>query len=81
MESKLGMKGNKKMKQKVHQSIENEGMGIGFLDFLDEIANKVKMKNLKEYKKQEYDFNDDQKEVLLDEADLANLGGEDENSD
>jgi hypothetical protein len=33
----LRIKGDKKGKKKMNQSIENEGMGIGFLDFLDEI--------------------------------------------
>jgi len=44
-------------------------MGIGFLDFLDDIENKVKNTKYKPSNK-EYDFNDDEQEVLLDMADI-----------
>jgi len=64
------MKGDQKMKSRIHKSIENEGMGVGFLDFLDTISSKVKQTDINDYKQTEYDFNDDAKEVLLDEADI-----------
>jgi hypothetical protein len=45
-----------------------EGMGIGFMDFLDEIDEKVldKIDKNKKYELKNYDFNDDNKEVMLD---------------
>jgi hypothetical protein len=52
-----------------------EGMGVGFLSFLDDINKKVKSdKYLTEYKdekgrlikEKKYDFDDDDKEVALD---------------
>ena len=52
-----------------------EGMGVGFLDFLEDINKKVKdNKCLLEYqdekggliKEKKYDFDDDEKEVALD---------------
>ena len=48
-------------------------MGVGFLDFLDTINQKVSQP-LKQYKKPktDYDFNDDEKEVCLDEKDFLN---------
>ena len=44
LEKKLGIKGDKKKKNKIMQQIEMEGLGIGFMDFLDEIDTKVKNK-------------------------------------
>ena len=41
-------------------------MGIGFMDFLEDIEDKVKEKSAKGYVRKEYDFNDDAKEVALD---------------
>ena len=45
-----------------------EGWGMGFMDFLDEIDEKIKVKidKNKKYEVKEYDFNDDNKEVLID---------------
>ena len=45
-----------------------EGLGIGFMDFLDEIDEKIKIKidKNKKYELKNYDFNDDKKEVLID---------------
>ena len=45
-----------------------EGLGIGFMEFLDEIDEKVKVKidKNKKYEVKNYDFNDDKKEVLID---------------
>ena len=50
------------------QQLEMEGMGIGFMDFLDEIDEKVlnKIDKNKKYELKNYDFNDDNKEVMLD---------------
>ena len=51
-----------------------EGLGVGFMSFLDEIDTLVKDadKLTKKYKKKEYAFNDDAKEVALDEEQMAN---------
>ena len=64
LEKKLG--GGKR----VNKGIEMEGMGIGFLDFLDGIDSKVKGTK-SGYKKSKYDFLDDSKEVALAEEDFA----------
>ena len=70
----LKVKGDTKKKQKIHNSIDREGLGIGFMDFLDNIQSVVRNnKGAKEYKKTDYDFNDDAKEVLLEESDLVPL--------
>ena len=42
LERKLGVKGDKKRLGKIQKSIENEGMGKGFLDFLDGIPEVVR---------------------------------------
>ena len=60
-----------------------QGLGIGFLDFLDEIDTKVKDKTKvtkEEYQRQfkDYDFNDDAQEVMLDEADIMGPPKEDD---
>ena len=49
LEKKLRM-GDSKKRKKVQESIEMEGMGVGFLSFLDSIENTVK-NPLKVYKK------------------------------
>lgn len=41
LEKKLGIKNNDKKKKKIFKSIEEEGFGTGFLDFLDDIENKI----------------------------------------
>lgn len=53
LEKKLGVKDAKK-KDKLQKSIESEGLGKGFLSFLDEIGSKVKNKGLKSLKREEY---------------------------
>lgn len=71
----LGVKNDLKKKQKIYGSIDKEGVGVGFMDFLDNIEKIVHKKDISGYKKTDYDFNDDEKEVLLDEADLAKMAG------
>ena len=70
LEKKLGVGGDKKKKDKLMKQIEGEGLGVGFLSFLDGIAGKVKDSSyaeaLHKHGGQEYDFNDDAQEVLLD---------------
>ena len=68
-----------------------EGMGVGFLSFLDDINKKVKSdKYLSEYKdekgkllkEKKYDFDDDDKEVALDFNEIkGKLGNEDSDED
>ena len=70
LERRLKTSSDAKAKKKLQKSIENEGLGIGFMDFLDDIENKVKAKSAAGYTRQEYDFNDDAKEVALDPAAL-----------
>jgi len=41
------------------------------MEFLDNIENVVKNESGKGFKQKEYDFNDDAKEVLLEETDLV----------
>ena len=41
-----------------------EGMGVGFIDFLDSMADVVKDKE--QWQRREHDFDDSDKEVLLD---------------
>ena len=55
------------------KKVENEGLGLGFLDFLDDIEVKAK-KDKSEYRKpqQDYKFNMDEFEVALGESDLNN---------
>ena len=38
----LRVKGDSKKKQKIHNSIDKEGVGIGFMDFLDNIQTIVR---------------------------------------
>jgi len=71
LEKMLKVNSDAKAKRKIQKSIENEGLGIGFMDFLDDIENKVKAKSAAGYSRKEYDFNDDAKEVALDMSALA----------
>ena len=41
LEKKLGLAGDVKRKKKYMKKIENEGLGVGFLDFLDDIEVKA----------------------------------------
>lgn len=67
-----------------------EGMGVGFLSFLDDINKKVKSdKYLSEYKddkgrlikEKKYDFDDDDKEVALDFNEIKEKLGKEENDE
>jgi len=42
LESKLGFKNDLKRKKRNNQQANNEGFGIGFMDFIDSIEAKVK---------------------------------------
>lgn len=65
LEAKLGVANDSKAKRKLKKQAEMEGMGVGFMDFLEEINSVVKGKK-SDWKKRDHDFNDDSKEVLLD---------------
>lgn len=56
-----------------------EGLGVGFLSFLDSIEKTVKAP-LNQFKKKNYDFNDDEKEVALGESDLEAPAGNESSS-
>lgn len=47
LEKMLKVKGDSKKKQKIHKSIDREGLGIGFMDFLDNIENVVRKEGVK----------------------------------
>ena len=38
------MKNDPKKKKRIYKSLEQEGLGDGFMDFLDDIENKIKLK-------------------------------------
>ena len=64
LEAKLGVANDSKGRRKLKKQAEMEGMGVGFMDFVDEISGIVKG-NTSKYEKRDYDFNDESKEVLL----------------
>lgn len=68
LEKKLGIKDSKQRK-KINNMIGKEGYGDGFLDFLDDIQNKVSM-NRKQYKPQDYEFSDGEG---IEEGDVAEI--------
>jgi hypothetical protein len=42
LERKLGVKKDSKKRRKLHQTVEQEGFGTGFMDFIDGIEKKVR---------------------------------------
>ena len=77
LEKKLGIKNDPKKKKRVIKSLEQEGLGDGFMDFLDGIENKLKMKK-DTYKPQEYVFSDGEGP---EEGDLEMAKGKEDDSD
>lgn len=76
LEKRLGIKSNDaKKRKKLNKTIGQEGYGTGFLDFLDDIENKIKM-NAKQYEPKEYEFSDGEG---IEEGDL--IGNGDSGSD
>ena len=68
LERKLGVRGDQKKVKKLQSQLENEGLGLGFLDFLDAIPAKVKNKAVSkdEYGAfKDYGFNDDANDLKL----------------
>lgn len=62
LEKKLGLAGNEKKKNKVNKQWKMEGMGEGFMEFVEGLSGVVKgTKN--DWEKKEHDFLDDAKEV------------------
>ena len=57
LEKKLGIKNDAKRKKRLYKEAEVEGLGKGFMDFLDNVTSKVKMDN-KKYKPEEYEFSE-----------------------
>ena len=79
LERKLGVKGDKRKKDKIQKQIEQEGLGVGFMSFLDEIDSLVKDTS-KKYKKKDYAFLDDAQEVAIAEEDFLKGGQSDDQS-
>ena len=71
LERKLGIRTDAKRKKRYLQRIEEEGLGLGIFDFLDDIERKAKI-DVTKYSKpeKEYKFNDPKYEVALGESDI-----------
>ena len=71
LERKLGIRTDEKRKKRYFNRIEQEGLGLGIFDFLDDIEKKAKL-NRDEYVKPEaeYKFNDPRFETALGEDEL-----------
>jgi hypothetical protein len=69
LERKLGLSNDEKRKRRNDKQTDLEGFGLGFMEFLDGIEKKAKMKK-EDYKKEEYKFNDPEYEVALGESDF-----------
>ena len=48
LERKMGLKSDVKRKKRFNDSIDREGLGLGFMSFLDDIEKKAKLK-VKDY--------------------------------
>ena len=72
LERKLGIRTDAKRRERNNTQTDREGFGIGFMSFLDQIETKTKL-NAREYQKPkgEYDFNNDEFEVAMEEGDLV----------
>lgn len=81
LEKKLGLKLDKKRKERNNRQAEQEGLGVGFLSFLDRIDSKVRM-DQHSYRKPErpYAFLLDENEVALSEGQLEINGNRAEGS-
>ena len=82
LEARLGLSKDQKKRSKYMKKVENEGLGLGFLDFLDDIEVKAK-KDKSEYQKPkgDYKFNMNEFEVALGESDLSNGVEQDQDQD
>lgn len=71
LEKKLGLNKDVKRKARHDRQTEMEGLGLGFLSFLDDIDKKARLK-MEDYKppSEEYKFNDPAFEVALGESDF-----------
>jgi hypothetical protein len=56
LERRLGIRANDRKRRKLHQAVEDEGFGRGFMAFLDSIDHKLKEGN--DYEPEEYEFSD-----------------------
>ena len=77
LERKLGIRTDPKRKNRYFQRIEQEGLGLGIFDFLDDIEKKAKIDKA-EYQRpnEEYKFNDPKFEVALGASDIEDGGNE-----
>ena len=78
----MGLRTDAKRKKRMNDSIDKEGLGLGFMSFLDDIENIAKV-NVKEYKapKDDYMFNKDEFEVAIGESDLEDMEAGPSNED
>ena len=82
LERKLGIRTDAKRSKRYYQRIEEEGLGLGIFDFLDNIDQKAKL-DLEDYSKpgEEYKFNDPKFEVAIGESDVEGDGNQESSSD
>ena len=82
LERKMGLKSDVKRKKRFNDSIDREGLGLGFMSFLDDIEKKAKLK-VKDYTKpdEEYKFNDPEFEVAPSEGELEDMLAKGQGSD
>jgi len=71
LEKKLGFKGDGKNKAKLYKDKNETGLGIGFMEFLDQIDTYKTGSKAKDFSKKEYDFNDSDQEVAISEGALG----------
>ena len=75
MERKLGIRTDAKRKKRYFQRIEEEGLGLGIFDYLDNIDKLAKVDPSKYHKPEnEYKFNDPKFETALGDSDIEDGG-------
>lgn len=77
LERNLGIRTDAKRKKRFFSRIEEEGLGLGIFDFLEDINKKVKM-DARDYKAPDadYKFNDPNFEVAIGASDLEDNAAE-----
>ena len=70
----MGLRTDLKRKKRMNDSIDREGLGLGFMSFLDDIEKKARL-NVEEYEMPEddYKFNKKEFEVAAGESDLDDI--------
>ena len=81
LERKMGLRTDGKRRKRMNDALDKEGMGLGFMSFLDDIDGKARL-DINEYiaPKDEYKFNQKEFETALGESDIEGMvDGEDAN--